>query len=93
MSYKNKNKKIHVDFCHSREIYPANLLVLLRSTWLAVLKTGYKKLFHETVEAAGEFIENKITDKNVKLKPMSNINSRNVEEIVIQIDIRQEILN
>ena len=43
--------------------------------------------------ATGEFIGNKIADKVVKSKPVSGASSKNVEEIVIPPEKRQEILN
>ena len=48
-----------------------------------------KKVVHE---ATGEFIGNKIADKIVKQKPVIDENSRNMEEIIIPPEIREEIL-
>ena len=36
----------------------------------------------KTTEAAGKFIGNKMADKSVKLKRMSNVNLENIEEII-----------
>ena len=36
---------------------------------------------------------NKIYENNVRLKPVPGMNSKNVEEIVISLEERQEILN
>ena len=58
-----------------------------------MLKTASKKLVRETAEATGEFIGNKIADKIIKPKPESYVNSRNVEEIIILFEKREEILN
>lgn len=43
-------------------------------------------------EATGELVRNKVTENIVRPKPMSDMNSRNVEKIVIRLDKRQEIL-
>ena len=52
-----------------------------------------KKVVHKAVEAAAEFIGNKITDKIEKLKPVSDKNSRSVEETTIPPEKREDILN
>ena len=52
-----------------------------------------KTVAHKTAEATGEFIGNKIADKIVKLKPAPDANSKNLKEIVIPPEKRQEILN
>ena len=44
-------------------------------------------------EVAGKFIGKKVAEKNVKLKPIPGVNSRNVEKIIILPEKRQEILN
>ena len=41
-----------------------------------------KKLVHKRAEATRELIGKKITEKIVKPKPVPDVNSRNVEEIV-----------
>ena len=66
-----------MDFCHSREIYPKKNRE----------KIGYcyKKVVHETTEATGEPIGNKIAEKNVQPKTAHDDNSRNVKEIVIPL--------
>ena len=56
---------------------------------LNALKTASKKIVHKAVEATGEFIGNKITDKIVK----PNENPRKVEEIIIPPENWKEILN
>ena len=38
-------------------------------------------------------MENKITENSVKPKPVPDVNSKNVEEIVIPPEKRQEIFN
>ena len=45
-------------------------------------KTAFKKVIHKAAEARGEFRGNKIAGKTVKPNPMSDMNSRNVEEIL-----------
>ena len=44
-------------------------------------KNCFKKVVHKTAEATGQFIGNKITDKIEKPKSISDMNSRNVEEM------------
>ena len=56
-------------------------------------KNCYQKVYHKVAEATAEFIVNKIADKIVKLKPVSDMNSRNVEEILIPQEKREKILN
>ena len=56
-------------------------------------KNCYQKVYHKAAEATAEFIGNKIADKIVKLKPVSDMNSRNVEEILIPQEKREKILN
>ena len=46
-------------------------------TGLNALKPVTKKVAHKVAEAKGEFIGNKITDKIVKPKLMSDENSKN----------------
>ena len=46
-------------------------------TGLNALKPVTKKVAHKVAEATGEFIGNKITDKIVKPKLMSDENSKN----------------
>ena len=60
---------------------------------LDALKTGSKKVDHKAAETTGEFIGNKIGAKIVKPKSAIEENFRNVEEIVITPEERQEILN
>ena len=60
---------------------------------LDALKTVSKDLVQEAAEAAGKFIENKIADEIVKTKPVIDKNSRNIEEIIIPPEKREQILN
>ena len=46
-----------------------------------------------TAEATEEFIENKISEKIVKLNALLDVNSRNVKEIAIPQEKRQDIVN
>ena len=52
-----------------------------------------KKVDHEAAEATGEFIGNKIADKTLKPKPVLDENSRNVKEMIILPEQKEEILN
>ena len=57
-------------------------------------KTGVrKKVVHKTAEATGELIGKKVTEINVKPELAENGNSRNIEEMVIPTEKRQEMLN
>ena len=62
-------------------------------TGLDAAKIASEKVVHKTAEATGELTGNKIAENIVKSKPVSDVNSRNVEEIVIPPEKRQEILN
>ena len=62
-------------------------------TGLDALKTAYKKLVHKVAEATSEFKGNKTANKIVKTKPVIDENSRNVEELIILPEKREEILN
>ena len=44
------------------------LLNTATKTEIEAVKTASKKLVHKTVEVAGEFLENRIAEKFVKLK-------------------------
>ena len=58
-----------------------------------------KNVAHKAAEATGEFLGNKMADaklydgKSIKLKAMPDANSRDVEEIIIPPEKREEILN
>ena len=54
-----------------------------------MLKDCFEKVVHKTAKATGEFLRNKITQKNVKTAK----NSRYVEKIIILAEKIQEILN
>ena len=62
-------------------------------TGLDVLKPDSKKVVHKATEATCEFIGNKISYKIVKPKHVIDENPRNVEEIIIPSEKREEILN
>ena len=49
-----------------------------------------KKVAHKAAEAAREFIGNKIASEIVKPRPVPDMNSRNVEEIVIPPEERKK---
>ena len=65
----------------------------LSDTGLHTLKNASKRVVYEAVEATGEFIGNKIPDKIVKQKAVIDENSRNIEEIIVPPEKREEILN
>ena len=85
-----KNMLKIMDFYHLQEIYPTN-------REKKVLTTASKKVIYKAAEATGEFLGNKIAgavaksndDKIVK----ANENLRNVEEVIIAPEKREEILN
>ena len=59
--------------------------------WLLEYKAAFRKVIHKAARLLGEFLQNKIADaiaesyddKIVKLKPVIDENSRNIEEIII----------
>ena len=55
------------------------------------LKTASKKVIHKA--ATGEFLGKKIADKIVKLKPVIDENSRNIDEIILPTKKREDILH
>ena len=73
--------------------YRKQLLDIATKTGLDALKIAPKKVVHKAAEATGEFVGKKIADKIVKPNPISAENSRNVEEIVISPEKREEIVN
>ena len=62
-------------------------------TELHALKTASKKVVHKAAEATGQFIGNKIANKIVKPKHAIDENPKNVEEIIILPEKREEIIN
>ena len=70
-----------------------NYWILLQKMVLDVLKTASKTVDHKTAEATGQFIGNKIADKIVKSKPVSDVNLTDVEENAIPPEKREETLN
>ena len=80
-----------LDFYQSWEIYPR--LGTARKTEIYALKTASKEVVHKKAEATGKLIGNKIAEQIVRPKPVCDMNSRNVEEIVTSLEERQEILN
>ena len=75
--------------------YGKKLLDTATETRLYVLKTVSKKVVHKSAESTSESnsLTNKIADKIVKPKPLPAASSRNIEEIVIPLEKRQEMLN
>ena len=69
-----------------------SILVAAIKTGLEDLKAATKKVTHKAAEATAEFIRSKIADKIVKSKLMPRDNLRNVEEIIIPTEKREEIL-
>ena len=63
------------------------------NTGLDALRTASKKVVYKTAEITGEFLGNKTANKTVKQKPVIDENSRNVGEIIIPPEKREEILN
>ena len=73
--------------------YRKQLLDTATKTGLDFLKTSSKKVAHKSAEETDEFIENKISDKIVKPKPVPDENSRNVEKLIIPPEKGEKILN
>ena len=61
--------------------------------WTKCFKNCNQKVAHKAAEATGKFIGNKIADKIVKPKHVTEANPRNVERIIIPQEKRDEILN
>ena len=57
------------------------------------LKTVTKKVAHKAAKATGEVIGNRIANKIVEPKPVSDVNLRNVAEVSIPLEKREEIWN
>ena len=62
-------------------------------TELHALKTASKNVVHKAAEGTGQFIGNKIANKIVKPKHAIDENPKNVEEIIILPEKREEIIN
>ena len=98
MFYGTKNKKIQqriwIFFIWKKSVLQIleTIIGYCYKNRLYALKTDFKKVAHKAAEATGEFIANKIADKFVKLKLVPDVNSRNVEEIVIPPEKSEEIL-
>ena len=75
------------------KIFPSNYRKQLLYRGLDALKIASKKEICNTAEVTGEFLGNKIADKIVIQKPVIDENPRNVEEINIPPEKREEILN
>ena len=73
--------------------YDKKILDTATKTELDFAKTASKKVVHKTAEGREELIGSKIAEKIVKPKPMSDMNLKNVEEIVIPPKKRQGTLN
>ena len=71
--------------------YKKKLLDTVTKTGVDALKT-VQKVVCKAAEATGESIGNKIANKIVKLKPVPDVNSKIVDEIVIPPEKRLEIL-
>ena len=72
--------------------YGQKLLDTTTKTRLHALKAASKNV-HKAAEATGEFIGNKITEKNVKPKPVSDENLREFEETIIPTVKGKDISN
>ena len=76
-----------IGFCHSWEIYPTNTEKIVigysYKNRFRCCKIASKKLVHETVEATGESIGNKMAEKIVKPKPISDDNSRLMKKYLL----------
>ena len=73
--------------------YEKKLLDTVTKVGLYLARSASQKLVYEAAEAAEKFTGKKLVKKIVKPKPMFDMNSRHVEEIVIPLEKRREILN
>ena len=62
-------------------------------TGLDALKVASKKVTHKTAKITGELIGIKIVEKVVKRKPVSDENLRDVEEVIIPPEKREQRSN
>ena len=60
---------------------------------LDAAKTAFKNVVNKTAKATRELIGNKIAEKIVNPKPVPDPNLRNVQEVNIPLEKREEILN
>ena len=74
-------------------IYGQRLLDTATKAGLDALKKACKKVVHKAAKAMVEFIGNKIADKNVKPKLSSDEKLRDVTEIFVPSEKREDILN
>ena len=81
-------------FCHSQRDFPKNIGKIIECRSKSRTR-GYKNCFenvvYKTAEATWELVKNKIGDKIVKPKLVFDVNSRNIEELLIPPEKRQEI--
>ena len=63
--------------------YGEKLIDTAAKTVLRRCKSCFKKIVNKTAEATGKLIRNKITDKIVKPKPISDTKSSDVVEIIL----------
>ena len=70
-----------------------SIMVAAIKTGLEDLKAAIKKVTHKAAESTAEFIRSKIADRIVKSKLVSYDNLKNVEEIIIPTEKREEILD
>ena len=73
--------------------YEKKLLDTATKVGLDLARCASKKLVHKAAEPAEKFTGKKLVKKIAKPKPMFDMNSKHVEEIVIPLEKRQEILN
>ena len=85
--YRTTNKKIH------QSIWTFVIGEKSTKTRLDAEKSSSKKVVRKAAEARGELTGNKITRKIVKPKPLTYINSGNVEGTVVLTEKVHEILN
>ena len=71
--------------------YERQLLNAATKTGLNALRTATKKAGSKAAEAKGGFTGNKIANKIVKPKSPADENSKNVEEIIIPPEKREEM--
>ena len=62
-------------------------------TRLDAAKAASKKVVHKTAKTASELIGNKTAEKNVKQRPIFEATSKNVEEIFVPPEKRENILS
>ena len=74
--------------------YGKKIMDTATKTEIDAAKTASKRVVQKTAEATGDFTGNKIDDKNTSIgKPKEKEKAKEIEEICIPLEKRQQIIN